>query len=96
MELHYGDWMHKSQTARERAIEVVLLFSESEHHMDVMPYCFYDGYAGWEDGKLPIAIPSSSMRNVPMPLQMQGWKEAEMNGPLGADRAAYLKAWTHR
>ena len=30
LELHYGDQMHKSQTAREWAIEVELSFREAE------------------------------------------------------------------
>ena len=34
LELHYGDWMHKPQTAREGAIEVGLSFREMEQSLN--------------------------------------------------------------
>ena len=48
LKLHYGDWMRKSQTAREQAIEVGLSFREAEQRLDTE--LFLDEYTRWEIG----------------------------------------------
>ena len=46
LELHYGDRMHKSQTAREQAIEIGLSFREPEQRLDAK--LFLNKYHRWE------------------------------------------------
>ena len=48
LELHYGDRMNKSQTAREQAIEAGLLFREAEQRLDAK--LFLNEYPRWELG----------------------------------------------
>ena len=46
LELHYWDWMHKSQTTREWATKVGLSFREAEQRLDAK--LFLDKYPRWE------------------------------------------------
>ena len=72
LELHYGDWMYKSQTAREWATEVGLSIREAEWGLNAE--LFLDKYPRWE-----IEAPHWSiiLHEMFLHATKQGWKEAE-------------------
>ena len=78
--MHYGDKLHKSQSAREQARETGLLIREVEWHLNAK--LFFDEYPRWEiDGPHWSIILHDMFLHAVEEGRKEGGREVHLMGP---------------